>query len=294
MTMTSVSDNTALVKKFWSSLFVPELLEMSVLPGIVNKSYSGTIGAAGDTVKVTSFARPTATRKTVGSGHETFEVGKLTSTQVEVVADQVITAGFKFDSLAELQSQVGEANSVIRQGIVEAMVIEVNNYLYSLVAPSTSAPDHSIASVSDFNAAQLGAVRTLASQAKWGINDRYLLLDPQYYTDALAVAAMTSLDYVDDRPVVNGQLLNRRYGFWIAEDNSSGMAAGISPTAATSDLALALTPDAILMVTQLEPEFELSSLHSNGQHGFLITARMVMGAKLGPNGSVKHIEMYNT
>ncbi len=290
MSVTLLSDVSAQVKKFWSDIFVPELMEMSVLPGLVSREYEGEIKQAGDTVKVSSFQRPVAQRKTVGSGHETFEVGKLQTDQIEITANEVITAGFKFDSLTRLQSQVGDPNSDIRRGILEAMLIEVNNYLYSLLAPATAT-----GSVTDFNLTAMGGVRTQASLALWPESERYLLLGPQYYTDFMAVANFTSADYVgDDKPVVNGKVLGQRYGFWIAEDNSVGMRQ-VSPTSnAAGDTALAFHPSFMYFVTQLQPEFEISSLHALGQHGHVITAKMVCGAQLGIDGDVKHTTRYAT
>lgn len=293
MSLTLLNDVNVGVKKYWSNLFQPELLEMARLPAILNRDYEGDLQDEGNVVYVNQIQRPTAERKTVGEGHETFSVGKMQALQVAITADQVLTAGFKFDSLVKLQNQIGKKDSEIRKGIVEAMMIEVNNYLYSLISPSTSSPDHTITSVTDFNLSQLGAVRTLASKAKWAESDRYLLLNPDYYTDFLAVANLTGADYVgDDKPVIGGKVLAQRYGFWVLEDNSAGMSQ-ISPTSATSDLGLAIHKDAIYLVMQQQPTFEISSLHSNEQHGYLITAKMVVGAKTGHDGSVKQITVVN-
>lgn len=293
MSATLVTDVTLLVQEFWSEIFMPELMESVVLPSLVNKEYEGEIRTGGDTVKVSQILRPAATRKTVGVGHETFETTKLQTAQVDVVADQVFTAAYEFDSLAGLQSQLESKDSEIRRGLLEAMEIKLNEYLYSLVAPSTSSPDHSIASVTDFNAAQLLGVRTLASQAKWlKSKGWWLLLDPVYYSDLLNASTLTSKDYVDDMPTVAGQMVARRFGFNILEDNSAGMS-GLSPTGAVSDLALAFSPDFMHLVLQKQPTFEISSQHANKRHGFIISATMVGGAKLGIDGDVKHIKVYN-
>ncbi len=295
MSATLVGDVSAQVQKFWSPIFVPQLLESTLLPSLVNKDYEGSIMNGGDTVKVSQIQRPTATRKTVGSNHETFETSKLQTTQIEVVADQVITVAYEFDSLVQLQSQLGAKDSEIRQGLLEAMNIELNNMLYGYVAPSTSAPDHSIDSVSDFNAAQLLAVRLLASQAKWlESKGWWLLADPSYYNDLLGATTLASRDYVgDETPTVGGKIVNKRFGFSILEDNSAGMSA-LSPTASAVDHALAFSPDFLHLVMQKAPTFEISSQHSNKRLGYIVSATMVCGAKLGISGNVKHIKIYNT
>jgi hypothetical protein len=295
MTVTNITDVANQVQKFWSPIFASKLKEETVLPSLVSKDYEGAIQNFGDTVYVSAITRPTAQRKTVGVGdYDSYSSQKMSTTRVSVQADTIIEAGFQIDNLAALQSQIGQQDSKIRQALFESLEIELNAYLYSKVAPSTSAPDHSISGVSDFNASQLSAVRTLASQAKWPVASRWLLLDPQYYSDLLNVTALTSNDYAPDTPVVGGKFVLQRYGFNIIEDNSAGMGPGISPTSATSDLCLAMVPDWLLFVMQQGVTFKLSDLHSQGKRGYLLTAEMLVGASLGIEGANKHIEVYNS
>ncbi len=296
--MTDVNGSTLLgdvsdqAQTFWSNLFVPELLAGAKLPAVVNRAYEGEIKEGGSTVRVSQILRPTATIKTVGAGEESFEASKMQTLKVDVTADRVITAAFKFSSLVQLQSQIGSKDSEIRAALVSSVTDKLNDYLYSLVAPSTSAPDHSIASVTDFNQAALATVRKLASQAKWPEQDRWLFLDPSYYNDFLAVAALTSADYVTDSPVMSGKV-SQRYGFNVVEDNNASMLR-LTAATATEDFALGFHKDFMYLVMQQAPTIEVSSLHSQEQHGFLISAKLVVGAKLGIAGNVKHVVTYNT
>jgi len=295
MTVTNINDVANQVQKFWSPIFANKLKGETVLPSLVSKEYEGSIQNHGDTVYVSAITRPTAQRKTVGVGdYDSYSSQKMVTTRVSVQADTIIEAGFQIDNLAALQSQIGQQDSKIRQALFESLEIELNAYLYSKVAPSTSSPDHSTSGVSDFNGSQLAAIRTLASQAKWPAANRWLLLDPQYYSDLLNVTALTSGDYADDKPTMGGKFVLQRYGFNIVEDNSAGMGPGISPTAATSDLALAMVPDWLLFVMQQGVTFKLSDLHSQGKRGYLLTAELICGAALGIEGANKHIEVYNS
>lgn len=293
MSATMLADVTNQVKTFWSSLFTDEVMETAVLPALMNRQYEGEIQPGGSTVKVTQFNRPTATRRTVGDRHDTFDTSVLGTTQVSVTADQVITAAFEFDSLVQLQSQVRDADSQIRKGLVEAAMIEVNKLCYSVVAPSSSSPDMVDSGVSDFNATQLLAQRLKASQQKWANNERYMLVDPSYMNDLLAAQTLTSSDYAgDDAPVLNGRMLKQRFGFWIVEDNTEGMSQ-LSPTANTADLALGLDPAFAALVLGA-PEFEISSLHSQKRHGFIMSVKYIAGAALLPSGANRHLKVYNT
>lgn len=292
MTATLLATVDNQVRDIWSDIFMDELMQSTILASLVNKDYQGELRERGDVVKVSQINRPTATRKATGSGHEYFETTALSTTQISITANQTIAAAYEFDSLVQLQSQIGDQNSKIRQGLVEAYAIALNDYLYSVVSPSTSAPDHSVASVSDFNAAALIANRKLASAARWSNNGGWwALLDASYYGDLLAAQTMTSNEYAPDAPVVGGKFATQRFGFNILEDNSAGL---LTLGTSGADCALLFHPDFMHLVHSLTPEFEVSSLHSNKQFGYAISVKGVCGAALGIDGDVKHIVNYNT
>lgn len=295
MSATLINELSDQIEKFWSPIFVPELKESALLPNLISKDYEGAITQGGDTVYVSMVEAATGEIKTIGAGHESFSSEKLTTQRIGIVADKVITVSYELDNLISLQNQLGSATgeAAIRASMLKGVELQLNGFLYGLVAPSTSAPDHDIASVTDFNASQILACRKLAAQAKW-MNDGqwWLLADPSYYNDILNAATMTSGDYVGDQPVVGGRVVQRRFGFNILEDNSAAMAK-LSPTLAAEDYALAFHKDFMYLVMQQQPKFELSSLHANKQHGYLLSVTMVCGAKLGIQGNVKHIKVYN-
>lgn len=296
MSATLVNEVSDQAQKFWAPIFKDELLESSLLPSLVNKDYQGEIKQGGDTAYVSMISRPTAERKTIGAGSDTFSSQKLTTTRVGIVADQRITASFELEDLIDLQTQIGnpDGKSKIKQVLVEAAQIELNNYLYSLVAPSASAPDHILSGVATFDATQLLSVRQLAAQAKWMKDGGWwTLLDPSYMNDILAAQTLTSTDYTgSDTPVIGGQVSNTRFGFNILEDNSAGILQ-LSPASAGMEVGLAFHPDFLYLVMG-DVQMKVSDLHSNHQHGYLVSVDMWVGAKLGIQGNVKHIQIYNT
>ena len=292
MSKSGLTEVNEQVQEFWSPMFMGELMESTLLASLANKSYEGEIKKGGDTVFVSQINRPNAERKTIGSGADSFNPALLSTSRVSITADQRITASFEFEDVVDLQSQIGDENSTIRKALIESVQIELNNYLYSKVAPSSSAPDHVLTSVTDFNAAQLGAVRTLAAQAKWRKDGGWwLLADPSYYQDLLNATTMTSGDYVPDAAVVGGQIARQRFGFNILEDNSAGL---LSLQSGSADAALAFHPDFLGLVMQKQPTFQVSSLHSNKQHGYVISVDMICGASLLVDGNVKHISIINS
>lgn len=285
MAITDINQISEQVQKKWAPLFMKELRESLLLGSLVNKDYEGAIGQEGDTVYVSQINAPTGQLKTVGTDADTFDSSLLSSTRVSVVADKRAVAAFEIADTAMLMSQLNSQESAIRESLVFSVAQQVNNYLFSLVAPSSSAPDHQLGSVTDCNATQLSAVRVLAAQAKWAREKGWFaLLDPVYYGDVLNATTMVSSDYgAGDRPLIGGQLALPRYGFNILEDNSMN-----------TDTGLFFHPDFMHLVTQIQPRFKVSDLHSNKKFGMLLSVDMVFGAKLGISGSVKHINMFNS
>lgn len=281
MSSFTITDAADQVRKYWSDLFMKELREKTLLAGLVNKDYQGEIKKGGDTVRVTQINAPTGERRTVGTDAESFNTEALSESKIDIVADQRIVAAYEFEDLVDLMSQIKEENSEIREGLRFAVEAQLNDYLYSLASPSTSAPDHELGSVADMNKAQIIAIRKLAAVAKWGTSKPwYLLCDPSYYSDILSDTTLTSQDFSNDKPLIQGQSALQRLGFNIMEDNSRG-----------TDYALAFHPDFMHLVMQTTPQFKISDLHSQKKFGYIISVDFICGAKLGINGNVKHIRV---
>lgn len=279
MSLTDINVVNEQVQKFWSPLFTKQLRESLLLGGLVNKDYQGAISQQGDTVYVSQINALAGTLKTVGTDADTFDSETLSTTRVAIQANKRATAAYEIADLVELQSQIGAQQSAIRDSLLFAVSKQINDHLYSLVAPSSSSPDHVINSVTDFNATQLLGVRLLAAQAKWREEGGWwALIDPSYYNDILSATTLTSADYVPDAPVVAGKVAKQRFGFNILEDNSRSV-----------DTGLFFHPDFMHMVMQQEVRFKVSDLHAQKKFGYVISADIVFGAALGVDGGKKHI-----
>ena len=290
MSLTSVSDLSNQVQEFWSPVFKDELIESHPLINLVNREFEGDMKKGGDTVYVSTIQRVDAERKTVGAGADSFSSSTLTTSRVAVVANQRVTASVELEDLAMLQSQIGDQESKLRQSLLESVQIEMNNYLYSLVNASAASPDHVESGITDFNASQLGVVRKLAAQAQWKRDEWYCLLDPSYYNDVLNSTNLVSSDMgATDAPVIAGQVGMKRFGFNLLEDTSAGL---LTLQTGTEDAGLAFHPDFMYLAVQREPTFQLSSLHANKQHGFLLSVDLVCGAVQADDTKV--IEIYNS
>lgn len=283
MASTLLSDVTNQVQKFWSPKATMQLREKLLMGSLVNKEYQGELKAKGDTVRVYQVNAPTATVTTVGAaGANEFAASALSTSYVDIVADKHATAAFEFADETELMSLIDRDNPEVMAALVFAVEKAVNASLYSVMVPSTSAPDHTINLVTDFNNSQLLACRLLASAAKWGkTKPWYATLDPSYYNDQLASQTMVSSDFVQgDQPVVAGQIGTRRYGFTIFEDDSL-----------STDVGYLFHPDAVHLVMAKEMNIKVSDLHPVGKHGVLMSVDLIYGVKLGIDGAKKCIKV---
>ncbi len=269
------------IQKYWAPVFTKRLRENLLLGGLVNKDYIGSIARGGDTVRVSQIVDVTGQLLTVGTDADSFSPEAITTTYVDIKADKRAVASVEFQDLVELQSQID--GTKIQDTLMFAMQKQMNDYLYSLVSPSASSPDHVITGVADFNSSQLGACRVLASSAKWSPEGGwYALLSPQYYQDLLNSTTMVSSDFVADSPVAGGVIGSKRFGFNCFEDNSR---AGVSG----GDYGLLFHPDFMHMVQQTSVNVKVSDLHSHKKFGMVMSVDIIFGAKLGNQGGLKHL-----
>lgn len=282
MTQSNLADVTNQIQKYWSPLFTKELRETLLLGSLVNREYQGQILKGGDTVYVSQVNAPTGELLTVGTDADSFSPEAISTSRIAIAANRRAVASYEFEDLVDLQSQIDKENSEVRQSLLFAMNKQINTHLYSLVAPSTSAPDHELSSVTDLNLAQMSAIRVLAGAADWP-HDKpwYGLLSPQYYADVMDDSTLASADFVGtDKPTVGGQMAFPRFGFNLLEDTSR-----------TGDYGLFFYPDFMHMVMQQEVRVKVSDLHAQKRFGYVISVDVVFGAALGVNGNVKHIRV---
>ncbi len=266
-TFATIDNVNKLVQTIWSPLFMKELRENTLWAGLINPTYGPFKG--GDTTKVSRINKPTSTIKTVGTDADSFSANVLSSTQVDLKVDKRAVSAFKFEDLAIVMSQLEQEESEIREALLSDCKQQVNDFIKSQISPSAAAPDHVLTGVTDFNAAQLSAIRLLAGQAKWPSDKPwYLLVDPTFLTDIMDDTTLASADYgAADAPIIQGKVSLPRMNFNIIEDNSL-----------SADTGFAFTSDFMLGALG-EPVFKVSDLHPLGEFGFVISCDVVFGVK---------------
>jgi len=291
MAETTLGDVQNQVKKYWSDLFMPELRENNPLIALVDKTYEGEIKKEGDTVYISQIVKA-AGETIVLNGTATdnkFTPETLVTRRVAVKADRRFVGSYKFHDLVDLQSQITAERSEIRESLLDAVSTQINNFLYSLTAPVAA---QALTGVVNLDAATLKSIRVIAGKQKWfKMPGWYGLLSPDYYGDVMDETKLTSSDFVNDQPLVGGEIATRRYGFNIIEDNSDGLAS-LSPTPGNPS-AIFFHPAYCHMATQMQARFKISDLHANEEFGYLISVDVIGGASIGIQGDKMHVSVVN-
>lgn len=266
-----VDATLGLVQDFWAPIVERELRERTLWVGLLqDPNYTMERVRGGDTYKITRINKPTSTIRTIGTDADSFESNVLSSTQVNLTVNKRCVSAFEFEDLAILMSQLESEDSQIREALLADVREQANDWIKSLISPSTSAPDHTVASVTDFNFAQLSAIRTLAAKAKWKSTGEpwYLLADPTYYSDMIddtTLAAANTMGTTTS-PVLEGMFNFKRFGFNIVEDDSL-----------STDTAFAFIPS-FMKIIMGAPRFMISDLHAQNKFGYVISVDFPLGA----------------
>lgn len=273
-----ISEVTDQIQKFWGPIVYDKLQTHTHLAGLVSKDYTGEIKAKGDTVQVTQIQKATGQTKTIGTDADTFESEKLNKRKIDIKIAKRFVVGYEFDDLVEIFSQIQMSDSPIRQSMETAIREQIDAYLKTFIAPSASSPDHITNGVADFNQAAIIAVRKLIGAAKWTMDKPwYGLVDSSYYGDILGATTLTSSDYVAEKPVINAQINQPRFGINFLEDNSK-----------TVDTGLIFHPDFLHYVSR-PPKFQISDLHPLGRFGYKMSLDVLGGAASGFDSDLLHI-----
>lgn len=282
MATTTLADTQDQIQLIWSQIFMQELREAFLIMNQVNKDYEGDIRRQNDTVRVSQINQNVSNLRSVGVDADTFSANKLETVKVDVKADKRAVSAYEFEDLIEIQSIINpRTNPEIRQSMMHDVGRQINDYLYSLVAASSSI------TAATLDATSLADARLLAGQKLWPDGRPwYLNIDSKYHVDMLKDTTITNADFgATDRPVISGQFGINRYGFQIFEDKS------LNRLKSNAGYGLAFFPDWLLLVMQTEPQFKISDLHANKQFGYVMSVDLVFGAKLSIDGEEKHIDI---
>jgi len=267
---TKIGDVQNQVQKYWAPLGASQLVQTNKFANVINRDYENTINEGGDTVYVSVYKPMTASKKTIGVDADTYTPSKVQLVRTPIVADTVIEHSIELGSLAQLQSQLDIADSKLRSTMIQAISDKLNAHLYSYVKSSFTDGTDGDSGVATLDKSTLKAARLYAGQKKWARDGNWFaFLDPSYWSDLLVDSTLASVDYVGETPIASASEFRKLLDFNCTEDNSLPNTTG-----------LAFHRDFLYLVMQKGMTWKVSDLHSSLKRGFLLSAEIVVGAKL--------------
>lgn len=203
---------SVLVPEIWSSKFYETLLAALPMADTLAKDYEGEIQSLGDTVNVSQFPE-------FGEAVELAEdarndAASITVSQIQLVINKRVAQDFIITNLAMLQSL--PAMQKLQELAIYSIMKKIQALIISLIVPSASAPDHSIAydSGTTLALADLLEAKELLDNQDVPISNRHLCFGAAQMNDLYNVSGFTSTDFgVSNAPLINGGLPSQLVGF---------------------------------------------------------------------------------
>ena len=166
MAKTGLAEVQDQIQTIWSPVFMQELRESFILPELVSKKYEGDIRKKNDTVRVSQVNQLTSSLRDVGVNADTFEANALSTSYVDIVADKRAVSAVEFDDLVEIQSIIDPVRGAdVRKAMMHDVGRQINDYLYSLMVPSTANPDHTVNGEAALTNALMASMRQACAEA---------------------------------------------------------------------------------------------------------------------------------
>lgn len=261
---TAAGTFAAIIPEQWSSNYTDNLRSSHPLTASVARTYENEV-QVGDTVRIPTWADGTAAFVVDGQAVDAQSTAQSTQS---LVVDKIIAYDEIVTQLADLQSF--EYMNMLRDRGTAAMLDKVDTYLYTLISPSTSAPDHVIDfdSGSTMVGADILEGKDLLDIQNVSSTERKLICGTAQYNDMLTLDPFVRSSYGNSATGSSqGVISEPAYGFDISSSTNAGAAAYL------------FHPSFMQMAIQKNLEVKVDDLSSQGIRGHRVSMTLIMGAK---------------
>ena len=206
----ATGDVAAIVPEIWSGLFTINLNDAIVINSLISRDYENEIKTLGDTVKIPSIADVVAGNLNEGAAGESQGISASTT---DLIINKRTFVDYEITDQAQLQSV--PFTEKIRTLAFAAIMRKIQDDLFADVAPSTSAPDHTL----DYNSGttladvDLLAALDLAEDANWPAEGRHTVTGARQKNDVVAITKFADKDTnLGSSPSAMGQITEPIYG----------------------------------------------------------------------------------
>lgn len=209
--MTGGSELSELRPQVWSAAFYPTLQEALPFNDSVSREYEGEIRALGNQVNITTFPQ-FAEALTIAEGQKSDAEG-VTAVGIDLTINKQIVKDFIITDRARVQTL--DAMNELRDLAFFSILKKMQSIIIDAIAPSTSAPDHTIAydTGTTLALADILEGKELLDGSDVEQNGRVMINGAAQHNDIFNIAGLTSRDFVDGASMQNGALPGQVLGF---------------------------------------------------------------------------------
>lgn len=203
---------SVLVPEIWSSRYYDVLLAELPMADTLSRDYQGEISALGDTVNVSQF--PEFGDAVELAEDQRNDAASITVSQIQLVINKRIAQDFIITNQAMLQSL--PATQKLQELAIYSIMKKIQALIISLIVPSASAPDHTLAYDSGTTLALADALeaKELLDNADVPLANRHLCFGAAQMNDLFNVSGFVSTDFgASNAPLINGGLPSQILGF---------------------------------------------------------------------------------
>lgn len=262
--ITAAGTTTAIVPEMWSSVFTQNLSASVVYNPLIRRDYEGDISAMGDTVNMPTIADVTALNLADGAKGD---ASTISASVTALVINKRAYVDFLVSSEAKLQSVPFTDN--LRDLGVAALARKIQADIITAIAPSTSAPDHTIAydTANTLADADLLEIMDLEKTANWPETGRHMITGGAQYNDLLGISKFYDKTLAGVTNISSGETLAPVYGHAIKWTTANG-----NSTHLFHDTFMQMAIQQALNIAVFDPGV-------NGQRGFRINMDILYGIK---------------
>lgn len=210
--MTAATQLSVLVPEIWSQRYYDVLLAELPFNSIISRDWEGEIQSLGDTVRISTL--PEFDEAIELAEDARADASALVATQQSLVINRRVVKDFIVTNMALLQSI--PFMEKMRELAVYSINKKIQSTIISLIAPSTSAPDHTIAfdSGTTLALADILEVKELLDAQDVPMSSRYIVMGAAQLNDVYNITGFTSSDFITSgAPIQTGQLPPALVGF---------------------------------------------------------------------------------
>lgn len=221
--MTKATELDGITPELWSAAFYPTLKEKLPYASSVSSDWEGEIQSLGDIININDFPQFDVAQDILED--ERADADSVTANKQQLTINKQVVKDYILTKRALRQSL--DAQSKLRDLALFSILKRMNAIIVADIAPSASAPDHTLAYTSSTTLAlaDILAAKELLDNSDVEEEGRVMIMGAPQYNDLFNITGFTSRDYIPaGSPLTAGAITTPLMGFeakWSSENGNT-------------------------------------------------------------------------